>query len=165
MDARFQAVPRVCPTRSLRYPLGAKARHVPEVGVGVALAGGGERGEGVGAPWCDLSERVDRGGAQICVRVAAKELQSPRHEQIVTRPAIILLACVTRQRVECPGADRGIVVVERGNEVGDGLLVDELIKDGHTEAPDDGFRMPEPAAQRRQRGRSRSQKMPSGLLA
>ena len=144
---------RPTPARRHRHPLGATARHVPQTGVGVALAGVGERGENVGPTLCDLSERVDRGGAQICVGVAAKELQGAWHEQVVSRPAIVLLACVTGQRVECPRSDRRIVVVERGNEVGDGLLVDQLIEDGDTEPPDDGLRMPEPTADRRQRGR------------
>ncbi len=47
------------------------------------------------------------------------------------------------------GTDPGVLVVERGDEVGEGLLVGEVIENAGARAPDDGLRMLESAAYRR----------------
>ena len=129
------------------------------------LAGGRQRGQRVRPTGRDLAQRVDRRRAQICVGMTAEELERSWHEQVIGRSAVTLLARVAGERVERPGPHGEVVVVERGNEVGNGLLVDELIEDADAETADDRLRMPEPAAQRRQRGRARNQEMALGLLA
>src|SRR5262245_63892308 len=82
-------------------PLDATARHRPQPWVGVALAGVGKRGEDVGPTECDPSERVDGSSSHVGVSVA-QELQRAWHEEIVGRPALVLLARVTGECVECP---------------------------------------------------------------
>jgi hypothetical protein len=66
--------------------------------------------------------------------------------------------------VECAGADARVLVVERGNEIGKRLLVDEVIEERDADAPDDGLGMLEPPADRGQRGRSRTQQVPLRFL-
>ena len=112
-----------------------------------------------------LPEHVDRGGTHVGVGMAVQQLQRTGHEQLLTRAAVGVLARVTRQCVERTRADAGVLVVEGGNEVGERLLVGEVIEDAGARAPDDGLRMPEPTANRRQRRRTRSEEVPFRLLA
>ena len=85
----------------------------------------------------------------VGVGMAVQQLERARHEHLFTRAAVGVLARVTRQRVQGARTDPGVLVVERGDEVGEGLLVGEVIEDAGARAPDDGLRMPEPAAYRR----------------
>jgi hypothetical protein len=143
--------------------LDAETHHVPKTGVGLVLTGVGERGGDLGSAFTDLSERVDRGGAHVGVRVM-EELERTRHEQVVGRATVALLARIARKRVECARADGGILVVERGDEVGDGLLVEELVEECGADAPDDGLPVTETAAERRYRGGPGRQQMALRLL-
>jgi len=73
-----------------------------------------------------------------------QELQRPRHPEVLAWTALVLLAAVAGEGVECPSADFGRLVVESADESGDRLLVEQAIEEVDTEASDDRVLMPEP---------------------
>lgn len=78
----------------------------------------------------------------------ADELERPWHPEVLARTALVLLAAIASQRVKCARTYSGVLAVERGDEVGKGCLVDEVIEDADASTTHDGLRMLEPASKR-----------------
>ena len=106
-----------------RQPAERDARHAPQARIGIALTGGGERRNDIGPVLCDLSKRVHGSRCDVRVGMVAKELQGVWGRTVRQQAGARSLARVTSQHMECPGADRRIVVVERRDEVGDVSVV------------------------------------------
>src|SRR4051812_4363039 len=94
----------------------------------------------------------------------AEQADGSRHPYGLGGATLVLLAAIASQRVQRPGAHARVLVIQREDQIGQRLLVDELIEEPHALAPDDGLWMVEAAAERRQRGRSRREQMEPCLL-
>jgi hypothetical protein len=120
--------------------LHAVACHAAQSGLAIVLGHLGERVGDIGPAGDDLSQRVDRAGADVGVGMV-EQLQSSRHEELLAGPAFALLAPVTCQRVQRTLQDLGIVVVQGGDQIGERGIVGEVIEEGRAQSPDDRLRV------------------------
>ena len=129
--------------------LQAVARHAAQAGIAVVSGGVGERVGDVRPAGDDLAEGVDRAGSDIGI-VMMQQLQRSRHEQFLARPALGLLAAVTRQGVQRTLQDSGVLVIQGGDEVDERAFVGEVIEKRRTKAANHRVRVVHAAPHRRQ---------------
>jgi hypothetical protein len=126
--------------------LSVPPRHAPQPLIRVAFGCGDEGSGDVGPVLCHLAQSVDGSGAYVWVGVP-EEVERSRHPEILAGTALVLLAAIASQRVECPGADAWILVLEGEHQLWQRFLVDELIEDPDALLPHDGLSMPETSAE------------------
>jgi hypothetical protein len=100
------------------------------------------------------AECVDGGGPQIGVRIG-EQAERPGHPHILGWTAFVPLAPITRQRVQRPGGDLIIRVIERGEKSGYGRLIHHPVEEVDAESPHNGLWMLQSTADSWQRRRPR----------
>lgn len=110
----------------------------------------------------NLAQGVERRVSNLAARVACEELDGLQHPQRLAGAAGPLLAPVASEGVDGPSNDSGIIVVEALDDVGEALLISEVVEDGHTLAPSPTVGVTEAAPKGRQRGLPGQTEMPTG---
>lgn len=139
--------------------------NVAHPGVGVTLRGPGDH---VGRPWHahdDPTQRVDGLSSHVRIIMVDRERHRPRHPVIVVGTALALLALVTGQRMQRAGQNARVIVVERGNQVGQRILVDKLVKDAGALLSNRRLRVMQASSKCGKGGRSNRTEMQSGISA
>jgi hypothetical protein len=125
----------------------AAARHAAQTGIAVVFGGLGERVGDIGPAGRDFPEGVDRAGPDVGVGMV-QEVQRSRYEQLLARPARVLLALIAGERVQGALQDLRVLVVQGGNEIDKGGFVSKVIKDRRAQSPDNRLRVMHPAPHR-----------------
>ena len=105
----------------------ALAGHTAQTGIGVVFGDLGERLSDIGPAGHDFPESVDRAGADIGVGVT-QEFQRSRDEELLTRPALVLLALITRERVQGSLQNLRVLIVQGGDQIDKCGLVGQVIE-------------------------------------
>ena len=116
------------------------ARHVAQAGVTVVLCDSGERVGDIGPMADDLAKGVDGAGPDVGVAMV-QQLERSWYEQLLTGPALVLLASIARQRVQRTLQHLRVVVVQGADQVDNRRFVGQMIEQRRAQAPDDRLRV------------------------
>ena len=124
----------------------------------------GERLGDVGPTGRDLPERIERAGTNVGVGMV-QQVQRSRHEQLLARPALVLLALIAGKSMQGALEDFRVPVVEAGDQIGKGGFIGQVIEDRRAQSPNNGLGVVHPAPHRRNCRLARSPQVDLGSLA
>lgn len=112
----------------------------------------------------DLTEGVDRRVSDSWMRVRGEQLHRPRDEEGLAGTTRSLFASITCESVKGAGYDFRVGVVEPVDDVGDGLVIEQVVQDDHALEPDPWVRLGQAPTEGGHCRRSRKTEVPVGVL-
>ena len=88
-------------------------------------------------------------GDKPIIEIMLQQLQRSRHEQLLARAALVLLAPITRERVQGTLQDSVVVIVQGGDQIDERGFIGQVIENRRAQSPDDWLRVVHPAPHRR----------------